>query len=118
MLRCKLKKNVARITGLKYGTSLYLGTHVTGSQLACMLQTYVNAVNEPGAIPVVETSWETSLRILAERFYQEAVEIYKKGMTAGLDACGEEPMEADGGTLQLPSYLIPGPKFSCRPVVV
>ena len=64
-----------------------------------MLQTYVNAVNEPGAIPVVETSWETSLRILAERFYQEAVEIYKKGMTAGLDACGEEPMEADGGTL-------------------
>lgn len=81
-------------------TSIYLDTHVTGSQLACVLQTYVDAVNEPGAIPVVETSWETSLRMLAERFHQEAVEIYKKGMTAGLDACGEEPMEADGGTLQ------------------
>ena len=118
MLRESWREMLPVSPGLKYGTSLYLGTHVTGSQLACMLQTYVNAVNEPGAIPVVETSWETSLRILAERFYQEAVEIYKKGMTAGLDACGEEPMEADGGTLQLPSYLIPGPKFSCRPVVV
>lgn len=71
-------------------------THVTGSQLACMLGTYVEAVNTPGAIPVVETSWESSLRILAERFHQEAVEIYRRGMTAGLDARGEEPMEADG----------------------
>lgn len=62
-----------------------------------MLEMYVKAVNDPGAIPVVETSWETSLRILAERFHGEAVKIYKQGMTAGLEAKGEEPLEADGG---------------------
>ena len=61
-----------------------------------MLETYVKAVNDPGAIPVIETSWQTSLRMLAERFHNEAVELYKKGMTAALEECGEKPLEAGG----------------------
>jgi hypothetical protein len=61
-----------------------------------MLETYVKAVNDPSAIPVMETSWQSSLRILAERFHNEALELYKKGMTAALDARGHEPLEAGG----------------------
>jgi hypothetical protein len=61
-----------------------------------MLETYVNAVNDPSAIPVVETSWQTALRMVAERFHNEATELYKKGMTAALEERGEEPLEAGG----------------------
>lgn len=74
----------------------FLESKVTGAQLACMLETYVKAVNDPSAIPVVETSWQTSLRILGERFHNEALEIYKKGMDAALEERKHEPLEAAG----------------------
>lgn len=61
-----------------------------------MLESYVKAVNDPDAIPVIETSWQASLRILAQRFHNEAVELYKKGMNAALEERGEEPLEAGG----------------------
>ena len=73
-----------------------LESRVNGAQLSCMLETYVKAVNDPNAIPVVETSWQTSLRIIAERVHNEALEIYKKGMTAALEERAEEPLEAGG----------------------
>ena len=72
---------------------------MTGAQLACMLETYIKAVNDPSAIPVMETSWQTSLRVLAERFHNECLELYKKGMTAVLEERGDEPLET-GGTLK------------------
>ena len=61
-----------------------------------MLETYIKAVNDPSAIPVMETSWQTSLRMLAERFHSEALDMYKKGMTAALEERGQEPLEAGG----------------------
>ena len=76
-----------------------IDSNVTGAQLACMLETYVKAVNDPSAVPVMETSWQTSLRMLVERFHNEALELYKKGMTAVLQERGPEPMEA-GGTVK------------------
>ena len=81
---------------VNYFNDCFSDTNVTGSQLACMLETYVKAVNDPNALPVIETSWQTSLRILADRFHNEAVSMYKKGMTAGLDDQGNVPLEARG----------------------
>ncbi|CAB4020781.1 guanylate-binding 1-like, partial [Paramuricea clavata] len=78
-------------------------SRVTGAQLACMLETYLKAVNDPSAIPVMETSWQTSLRILTERFHDEALELYKKGMTAVLEERGQEPLEAGGDGITLVS---------------
>lgn len=74
----------------------YLGSQVTGTQLASMLETYVDAINDPSTIPVMETSWETSLRLLIERFFNEALELYKEGMDQTLADCGEEPLETNG----------------------
>ncbi|XP_028409815.1 guanylate-binding protein 6-like [Dendronephthya gigantea] len=81
---------------IKPKTGYSTDSRVTGAQLACMLETYVKAVNDPSAIPVMETSWQTSLRVIAERFHSECLELYKKGMDAALEERDNIPLETTG----------------------
>ncbi|KAL9979073.1 hypothetical protein ACROYT_G016675 [Oculina patagonica] len=58
------------------------GEFVTGEGLAALVALYVNAINTPGAIPNVQSAWDTFVQTKCLDAKQASIEAYKKLMTS------------------------------------
>ncbi|KAL9979079.1 hypothetical protein ACROYT_G016681 [Oculina patagonica] len=61
--------------------SITSGKKITGEALGALVQLYTDAINEPDAIPNVETAWETYVKTKCAEAKEGALKIYDQVMT-------------------------------------
>ncbi|KAM7440027.1 hypothetical protein ABFA07_010670 [Porites harrisoni] len=69
------------------------GEVVTGEGLAALVQLYVEAINTPGAVPSVQSAWDTFVGVKCTEASQAALTIYDSLMNSGLS--GRLPCDND-----------------------
>ncbi|XP_020604337.1 guanylate-binding protein 2-like [Orbicella faveolata] len=61
------------------------GEFVTGEALAALVSDYVAALNTPGAVPNVQSTWETYIQTKCSKVKAAAIKLYEGTMTSQLD---------------------------------
>ncbi|XP_019637963.1 PREDICTED: uncharacterized protein LOC109480255 [Branchiostoma belcheri] len=79
------------------------GSTVNGEALSIMTKQYVEAVNNPNAIPALDNTWQHTVELMTNKAIEEAVKEYKKRMQdriakARATENGEVPLEEDGAS--------------------
>eukprot|EP00058_Branchiostoma_floridae_P027685 XP_002613176.1 hypothetical protein BRAFLDRAFT_73096 [Branchiostoma floridae] len=72
------------------------GSTVNGVALSIMAEQYVEAVNDPKAIPVLDNTWKNTIELMRGRAIKEAVVVYKQQMRAAVAKAtnnGKVPLE-------------------------
>ncbi|XP_078592726.1 guanylate-binding protein 1-like [Branchiostoma floridae x Branchiostoma japonicum] len=71
------------------------GKTVTGRQLAGLVQHFVAALNDPRALPTLQTAWDAALKALVKDAVRELQERYVREMRQGIQQAGGMPLEED-----------------------
>ncbi|KAJ7380911.1 hypothetical protein OS493_004495 [Desmophyllum pertusum] len=61
--------------------SINQGEYVTGEALGALIQLYTDAINDPDAIPNMETAWDTYVKTKCSEAKEGALKIYDQAMT-------------------------------------
>ncbi|XP_078603243.1 uncharacterized protein LOC144877210 [Branchiostoma floridae x Branchiostoma japonicum] len=73
------------------------GSTVSGVALSIMAKQYVEAVNDPEAIPALDNTWQNTIELMRDRAIEEAVTEYNKQMQAQI---AEARMAKNGEPLE------------------
>ncbi|XP_066264924.1 guanylate-binding protein 6-like [Branchiostoma lanceolatum] len=74
----------------------YSGSTVSGEALSIMTQQYVEAVNDPKAIPALDNTWQNTVEVMRRKVIDEIAMEYIKQMQAkiaGASGNGQVPIE-------------------------
>lgn len=83
--------------------SINKGEHVTGEALGALVELYTDAINDPNAIPNVETAWVTYVRKKCSEAKKVALETYDEAMTKLMSSrlpCESEDVQKNHETSQ------------------
>ncbi|XP_035690943.1 guanylate-binding protein 1-like [Branchiostoma floridae] len=87
------------------------GSTVSGVALSIMAKQYVEAVNDPKAIPALDNTWKNTIQLMRSRAIEEVVVEYKQQMQAQVAAAsknGQIPLESaenNGKSSSQPSLM-------------
>ncbi|XP_035693212.1 guanylate-binding protein 1-like isoform X1 [Branchiostoma floridae] len=88
-LNPEFNKGVETLIGLLLQKSrpkrgYYKGSTVNGIALSLMVKQYVEAVNDPQAIPALDNTWRNTIQLMRSRAIEEAIQEYREEMAAGI----------------------------------
>ncbi|XP_078673513.1 guanylate-binding protein 2-like isoform X1 [Branchiostoma floridae x Branchiostoma belcheri] len=94
-LNPEFNKGVETLIGLLLQKSrpkrgYYRGSSVNGVALSLMLKQYVEAVNDPQAIPALDNTWKNTIQLMRSSAIQEAIQEYREEMSAGIAAASQD----------------------------
>ncbi|XP_066280262.1 guanylate-binding protein 1-like isoform X2 [Branchiostoma lanceolatum] len=94
-LNPEFNKGVETLIGLLLQKSrpkrgYYKGSTVNGVALSLMVKQYVEAVNDPQAIPALDNTWKNTIQLMRSRAIEEAIEEYRGEMAVGIAAVSKD----------------------------
>ncbi|KAI8484321.1 Guanylate-binding protein 5 [Branchiostoma belcheri] len=94
-LNPEFNKGVETLIGLLLQKSrpkrgYYRGSTVNGVALSLMVKQYVEAVNDPQAIPALDNTWKNTIQLMRSSAIQEAIQEYRKEMSDGIAAASQD----------------------------
>lgn len=74
----------------------FKGGQATGPVLVTIAKTYVDAINDPDAIPTLDNTWESAVLLRIKKMLEDLTNEYEKELAAKIsEEVGENPLEED-----------------------
>ena len=93
----ELLKYLQKVIKVKKG---FEGGQVNGPIMASLVNTYVSAINTPGAIPTLNDAWQSTVILQEEEIISKLVDEYISDLSKAIEQAGGFPLEEEDTTAE------------------